>query len=310
MISNFLNLIFSSFFIKKKPDVILAPSVPTFCGLAGYIAGTLYKSAFIFEIRDVWPDALVSIGGISKKSFLYKILRKIECFLYKKSDMISSVLPNVKEHIHESGGNKNIVSYIPNGIECEKKLPNTLNNNKTNFTIMYIGGFGLDHDTQSIIEAAEIIQQNKNNSIQIRLIGSGVNKKNQIKYSNKKKLRNVSFEEAVNKTLINELQQEADVMIVSIKDVNSFRWGLNLNKIYSYMSAAKPIIFSGNSPSNPIELSNCGFCVSAESPSVLAETILQASRLSRFQLHEMGLRGRAFAELHYDITILAKKWNQ
>ena len=51
---------------------------------------------------------------------------------------------------------------------------------------MYIGGFGLDHDTQSIIEAAEIIQQNKNNSIQIRLIGSGVNKKNQIKYSNKK----------------------------------------------------------------------------------------------------------------------------
>ena len=67
MFVNFISVMRIKFIFKNKFDVIIAPSVPITTGFAGLILSKLLKTKFVYEIRDVWPDALIynkSIKGL------------------------------------------------------------------------------------------------------------------------------------------------------------------------------------------------------------------------------------------------------
>ena len=114
MLTNFFQIIKRHKLLFESPDVVVGPSVPLLTGLAGYILALKFNSKFIFEVRDVWPIALVDSGSMSKRSLIYLIFRFIEKLLYRKSHHISSTLPFIHEHVESSGADPNKISWIPN----------------------------------------------------------------------------------------------------------------------------------------------------------------------------------------------------
>ena len=116
----------------ESPDVILASSPHPFAGLAGYVLAKLKRAGFIFEVRDLWPQTFVDIGGYSNRSLVVKLLRVLERFLYHRAKKIIVLLPNASEYITRLGIPDSKIVYIPNGISPElfsdtsAKLPQEL----------------------------------------------------------------------------------------------------------------------------------------------------------------------------------------
>src|SRR5713101_1891338 len=106
--------------LPDRPDVVIGPSVPLGTGWAASKIARMTGAAFVFEVRDVWPIALVDDGNFSKNSPIYYAFRFIEKYLYRKSQRISATMPFLYRHVSESGSNPDKVTWIPNGVDFER----------------------------------------------------------------------------------------------------------------------------------------------------------------------------------------------
>jgi hypothetical protein len=50
--------------LSLKGDIVLATSTPLTIGIPALIKKWLHKIPFIFETRDVWPEAVIAIGPL------------------------------------------------------------------------------------------------------------------------------------------------------------------------------------------------------------------------------------------------------
>ena len=199
MISNAYMILKHSNFLDERPDTIVGPSVPLLTGLVAYLLAKRHRSKFIFEIRDVWPIALVDSGAISKRGIIYFFFRIIEKFLYKKATYISSTLPFVQNHVQSSGSDPAKVVWIPNCMSGEKVLTKKEAIKDQIFRAVYLGGFGQEHDVMNIVRAAEIIKKQNIKDIQFIFYGSGPKKDTCIKEASKAGLDNMFFRDTVPK---------------------------------------------------------------------------------------------------------------
>ena len=71
-----------------------------------------YKVKVIADIRGFQIDEKAEVGRIKKDSLLYKILRKIEQYTYKKSDAIVSLTYAAIDYI-EQFTNRDKITVIP-----------------------------------------------------------------------------------------------------------------------------------------------------------------------------------------------------
>ncbi len=144
--------------LKKKFDIIIGPSVPLINSLTGLVLAKLTRAKFFFEIRDVWPDALVYNEIISKFNPIYLILKFFELIIYKSSDGVISALPNTKSYV-KFYNNKIPHLYLPNSYKPYPKYNKKFNNKLTR--AVYIGRFNSDHDIEIILKAAEYLLKKK-----------------------------------------------------------------------------------------------------------------------------------------------------
>jgi hypothetical protein len=86
-----------------KPDVIIGSSVHPFAVLAGYVLSQLKGAKFVFEVRDLWPQHLIDTGALSEKHPLALAFRWMEKFLYRKADLIITLLPHAHEYMTARG---------------------------------------------------------------------------------------------------------------------------------------------------------------------------------------------------------------
>src|SRR4030042_1225417 len=58
-----------------KPDVIFATHTPLTIGLAGIDLARHFNIPFVFEVRDLWPEALVNIGALNNPLVIWWLQR-------------------------------------------------------------------------------------------------------------------------------------------------------------------------------------------------------------------------------------------
>jgi hypothetical protein len=267
-IVNFFKIL--SFKKIKNLDLVIGPSVPITSGLAAYIFARFCGAKFIFEIRDVWPAALVMLGGVSKINPIYWIYRWIEVFLYRKSDLIVSSLPNVNKYILDINP-RAFISYIPNPISndiyfnisksCPSPCPDF---HKKTPIITYIGGFGLVHDIDTLIGAAIYYINKIDRNVEFNFYGNGAKWEGanfMIKSLGLSRI--IKLHGHIPKIEALSKAKESDVLIAAVSDSDIFDFGINMNKLYLYMAAGVPIAFAGNVPFNIISDNNFGVSVTA-----------------------------------------------
>ena len=97
-----------------RPDVIIGSSVHLFAVWAAYRLSKRFKTPFVMEVRDLWPQTLIDMG-ISKWHPFILLLSWLEKFLYKKADKIITLLPKANLYIEKLGIEKEKIVWISNG---------------------------------------------------------------------------------------------------------------------------------------------------------------------------------------------------
>ena len=263
-------------------------------------------AAFVYEVRDVWPIALVDDGGLSKKHPIYFFFRFLEKLLYRKSNRISATMPFLFNHVAESGGNPDKVEWIPNGVNFERFAGYAGYDGGTRHPLvaMYIGGFGNAHDVITIVRAAKILQQRGGDNIHFVIIGSGPKKTECLREAEEARLTNVEFRAPIPKADIPSVQMESDILIAAVLDSPIYRFGLNLNKMFDYFASGRPVIFSGKAPNDPVAEAGAGFSIPPEQPELMADALLKLASLTPEERAEMGKRGYDYIK-KFDMCVLS-----
>jgi glycosyltransferase involved in cell wall biosynthesis len=215
------------------------------------------------------------------------------------------VLPFTWNHIGKSGGDSGKVFWIPNGTNLERfaDLP-VYSGGQIPLTAMYVGGFSVTHDISTIIRSAKILQQKGIRAFKFVIVGSGLQRKNCEKEANDLMVQNIEFRDSVPKNEIPRLQMDADVLIASVKNTPVYQFGINSNKIYDYLASARPIIFSGNAPNDPVAKTGAGFSIPPENPEAMVEALESLLSMTPEARIEMGKRGRQYVAKEYEIGML------
>lgn len=308
MLTNIWRSLQASNSLKDIPDVVIGPSVPIGTGWIALKIARKNNAAFVYEVRDVWPIALVDNGALSKKSPIYFLFRYLEKKLYRKANKISTALPFIFERVKNSGGNPDSVEWIPNGVNFDRFTGyNNYNGGEQNsLTAMYIGGFGAAHDVITIVRAAKILQQQGNDKIRFIVIGDGPKRQDCINEALENELMNIEFRDPVAKSEVPKLQMEADILMACVLDSEVYRFGINLNKIYDYFASSRPVIFSGNAPNDPIIESKAGYSIPPENPCAMVDVLVKHSGLPPEERIKMGKLGLNYVKKEFNMSHLGE----
>lgn len=311
---NFLFKVFKESKKENKPDIIIGSSPDLMMGLGAYILSRRYKSKFIFEIRDVWPETLVQLNVISRRGIFYFLFRKLEKFLYKKANKIIITAPGIKEHILESLRVKESdkICYINNGVDLTNFYKNLENYktieilDKNKFNITYTGAIGLANGLDILVDTAKKLDKMNKKTIFINIIGTGPELKRLEKEC--QNLTNIKFYGAFKKEIIPSILNQSDCLFFSLQDKELFKkFGISPNKLFEYLASGKPIIFSCRAYNDIVEIAKAGISLKELKADSVYTAIIELNEMDKTQRKILGKNGKKYVEENFEFTILSKK---
>tara|TARA_A100001388_G_scaffold226796_1_gene178028 strand:+ start:64 stop:1026 length:963 start_codon:yes stop_codon:yes gene_type:complete len=298
MIIFFIKLISTKFdkYIEK-PDVIIGSTISPLAALGALIISWRYRVPFIYEVRDLWPETLIEMNVIKRKSLISFLIDQLDIFLAKRSLKTICLMPGGTKYYMKKGISKDKLIWIPNGVEEDKKFIYEEKITSSKFKIIYLGSHGPSNALKTIIYAASYLK-NKGinlNLFEIKLIGDGPLKDEMKNLTKLLKLSNIVFEDSVPKSQVQEKLKTADALVLTMNNIPKlYQYGISFNKIFDYLYSGRPILMTSCATNNYIEISKSGLISPAEDYKILGKNILKMMEYSNSQRNIMGLRGREY----------------
>lgn len=299
-----------------RPDVIVGSSPHLLTPLAAGRVAKKLDAGFVFEVRDIWPESLVELGGPPRWHPAIVMLDRIERYLYRNADRVVSVLPAAAEHIRRRVGRPVDVTWIPNGSQVPDDPPADAVDDGV-FDIVYAGTIGHANALDVVIDAAELLENGKldvggvggqQREIRWHIVGLGPERQHLERRAAELDLRTVVFEGPVPRTEIPRVLADADVCLLHLMDSPVFRWGVSPNKLFDYMRAARPVIFAVATPHDPVQIAGAGISIAPSDPHALARAAQSLSVTDPSVLHKMGADGFEYLRRNHDLAVLADRY--
>ena len=261
-------------FMKKDFDIVYVYQLsPITMAWPAIVVKKMKKIPLIIHVLDQWPVSITT-GGISKKSFIYKILTRWSVKTYNKADVITCSSKSFKNYFTKELGldrNKGFY-YLPS--YAEASYANFKSKKDKNFDLVFAGNIGPAQSVETIIEAANILKDEKD--IIFHIVGDGLSYNNCKDLAIRYNLKNVIFYGYHDVSEMPKYYGLADVFLITMVDNEVVNSTLPA-KVQSYMLAGKPIIGAINGEvEEVIKDAKCGLCCKSLDYKKLAEIILQA----------------------------------
>ena len=304
---------------QGKPDVIIGSSPHLLSGLAGSLLSTRFNVPFILELRDVWPQDLIELGALKENSFSHKALNRIANHLYKRADHILTVPPKLHNWLAEQGVALVKITPLPNGVftdeKAETEMPESLQKlfdlEKDKFKVLYMGAHGVANKLTNIVETANYLREKHPEHfarLAFYLVGGGQEKEVVMARAQELKLDNILFHKPVSKAAVNAAMQSSDALLVHLAAAETFsQFGRSPNKLYDYLKAGKPVLFSTLDQETIINKEKAGFSFKPENPQDFAEKLIRLMDLSKAKYEQLGLNGQAAVKRHHDLDYLGAR---
>lgn len=294
--------------LLPQPDLIVGSSVHPFAVWSAYRLARRFRVPFVFEVRDLWPQTLIDFGLLRKHGIPAMLLRRLEGFLYRKSNAIITLLPYAYRYIQRFGIERQRIHWIPNGVDISRwDLPEpSMPRSRDELRLMYFGAFGQANGLETLLQAMhELAECASAPRVRLRLIGDGPMKPALESLANDLNLSNVVFENPVTKTEIPSLAADADCFVAVLRDSPLYRYGISLNKIYDYMAAGKPVIFACGAANNPVAEADAGISIAPGDVLALSDAIDRMAKMHPDDRTKMGQAGRGYVSRQHDSRLLA-----
>ena len=290
--------------ILPRPDLVIGSSPQLPATWLAMRAAKLRGARFIFEVRDLWPQVLIDLGGCAPNSKMVRFLRKLESSLYCNSDCVIVLAKGSIEYVRQRGTRS--ICHLPNGPDlnsitadlCQEQAKDKFSVDRSRFCLMYTGAHGEANALDGLINAARLLEREYPNRFQILLVGDGPEK--QKLQSLAHDVACVEFRAPVPKRDIPDLLAAADGLILTLRDIPLFKYSVSPNKLYDYYAAMRPVIVSvGGAVNDEVETLSLGFTAEPESPRQLADAIIKLSLLPSNEREAMGARALQLVQRVY-----------
>jgi colanic acid biosynthesis glycosyl transferase WcaI len=286
-----------------RPDVIVSYSPPLPLGLSAWLLSRIFRVPWVLQLEDLYPDAAVAAGVMTNRKVINFFL-SMEKFLYHKAEHISVISKNFRQVLLKKGIRNSKIKTIPVWADPDEIYPMQKQNAfrrehglEDKFVVMYAGNIGLTSCLEDVLDAAEILRDQKD--IQFVMVGEGVKKESLETEVCAKQLTNVLFLPFQPREIFSEMLAAADLSLVTLNSSAAF--SSLPSKIFNVMASARPLLAitpPGCEIMQIVEESDCGWNVPPQSPEKLAEVILELKKRED-RLVQMGQNGRACLEKNY-----------
>lgn len=312
---SFFQFTLKLFSLRKfnPPDVIITSSAPMVPMWLVFVLKKFYwkdKPKVLFEIRDIWPLTLITLGQKNRYHPFIAFLTFSERFAYKYSDYIISTLNKSEEHIRNVTKTDPKFKWIDNGINIPDKnisvpenILELIPDNK--FIVGYTGSLGLANAMSYLIESAHQLKENV--QIHFVVVGDGSDKKKLIDQAYG--LNNITFISKIEKNFIPGILKLFDVLYFSYANVPElYKYGVSANKTYEYMISGKPVILSTPKLKyNIVEEAKCGIVIPPEDAVAIRNSIETMYMLAPEERKRMGENGKKYILEHNTFEVLGDK---
>ncbi len=230
----------------KKYKVIIVYSNPPILPLVTLLARKLFKCKIIFVTYDLYPEIAVNMNAVSDKSFISRVMSKINKNLFREVSRVVSLSEDMKNYIlNNRGVDAKKVSVIHNWATEELHFSEVQSidfknlRKKYKLIVSYFGNMGTAQDINTILKLIND-QRIKEENICFLFAGHG-NKREEIESLIQQKqlsnsiifdyLSGSDFEDALNITDIFMVSLEKNIAGLAVP-----------SKTYSYYQSGKPVI--------------------------------------------------------------------
>lgn len=235
--------------LTRKADLVFASSPQLLAPVAGLAVATLRRKPFVLEVRDLWPESLVSGGSLAEGSLVHRILVRVERTLYRHADRIITVTAGWEDHFRALGIDPAKVVVVPNGADlAEFDVPESKDELRaelglTGFTAIFSGNHSTYVGLELIVEAAEQLPD-----VTFLLIGSGSRKTWAQDEVARRGLGNVRFHDQVPKDRLVRLLKAGDAGLHTVSPQSVFDKGMSPNKLYDYLASGLVVVSNAKEP--------------------------------------------------------------
>ena len=298
---SFLKYVFKSIRLTKKlerPDLIYASSTPLTVGLIALYCKWKRNISYLFEVRDLWPEAPIQLKILKSKLMIF-LLRRLEKLIYEKADTIIALSPGIQEGISKcySHPNTHLVSnFADTSFYHDLRLERV---EADGIVLGYFGAFGRSNNLEFILQLAEVCQEKKEN-VTFILAGVGSEKERILSLKSEWNLENVFIYDYLNRNEIREMLNKVDGCITSFANVDILQIN-SPNKFFDGLAAGKlSIVNTKGWLKELVEDNNCGFYIDPESPMEFIDKIRpfleNRALLQSYQQSALRLAKRKFCK--------------
>lgn len=241
------------FYKREKPDVIYTSSPDLFVAFFALLFGKKHKIPVVVEVRDLWPESIVTYNGISEKNPIIQILYQLEKWIYQKSSALVFTMPGGKNYLIQKKWCKKIdlkkVFCVNNGVDLkefeENRQKYVIADDDLNiegvFRVIYVGSIRHVNHLETLVDAAREIKKKKISNIVFLIYGDGTERK-MLEDECVKEGLPVRFKGQIEKKYIPYILSKSDVNIINVMEASINKYGCSWNKLFEYMASGKPTV--------------------------------------------------------------------
>lgn len=295
-----------------KHDVVFATSTPLTVGIPGWIASLRHGTPFVFEVRDLWPEAAIQMGAIGRRSVIGRVAKALERFLYRHAAHVVALSPGMVAGVIAEGVDPDRVHMVPNSSDLDLFEPGDKDPElveryglEGKFVVGYAGAIGPSNAVEdNVPEAARLLQERGRDDIVFVIAGEG--KSLPALTDRTQDLENVKLVGSMPKAEVPRFTRTADTLMVLFADKPILATN-SPNKFFDGLATGRPMIVnSAGWTKELVEDHLCGAYFPAEDGEALADVIerLADSEDGCLQMRE---NARRLAESEFARDILAGK---
>jgi glycosyltransferase involved in cell wall biosynthesis len=247
---------FAALFTPNVSGIFFSTS-PPMIGLPIGIAAMIRRIPIVYWAMDLNPDQLIALGKVKPQSFTARMLEAVNRFILNRAKLIIALDRFMADRLAARGVNRGKLLVMPPWPH-EQHIQSENNENpfrsrhglNGQFVIMYSGNHSPSNPLKTILDAAVQLKDDPN--LKFLFVGGGYGKKEVESYIREHQLTNVM---SLPYQPISELKYSltaADVHVVSLGQ--GMVGIIHPCKIYGAMTAGKPLLFLGPSPSHISDL--------------------------------------------------------
>lgn len=298
--------------VQRRPDVIIGTSPQFFTNCAAWMLSVFRWRPFIFELRDLWPESIKTVGAM-RDSVALRLMERLERFLYRRSAAVVAVTESFRRNLIARGINGDQIAVITNGVDLSRFKPMPRDPELAEqlgltgkFVAGYIGTHGMAHALETLLEAAQrMAALPAGPEVHFVLLGDGARKSALKATAERMGLKNVLFLDTVPKAEVPRYWSLLDVSIIHLRKSDNFTQVIP-SKLFECMGMGIPVLHGvAGESADIVEREDIGLVFEPENVEALCDGLL---RLAGDQVRYQQLRANALAAApRYNRITLAQK---